>query len=374
MASFPNFANSWTQPSRPAINSPWHSRFTRSAQVRTMAPSGFEHRELGVRLSRRQFLGALTVPLVASACSRRPYDSRLFRVPDRSAVALLNAPNYDVDFADIIGRGLRELGLDVRGRRVFLKPNMVEYEPGTAINTHPLVVAGAATAFLSAGAREVVVGEGPGHRRDTEYLLTSTGLFDHLRELRLRFVDLNQDDVRVVPLASRFTGMNEIALPVELLQSDFIVSMPKLKTHHWAGMTCSMKNFFGAVPGAVYGWPKNILHMKGIQGSILDLNATIKPHFTIVDGVTAMEGDGPIMGRPRNLGLVALGQDLVAVDSTCARVIGIEPSKIAYLREGGSYLGNITERRIVQRGEQPSRYTTQFELIDQVKALSLSSS
>jgi len=338
-----------------------------------MAPSGFEHRELGVRLSRRQFLGALTVPLVASACSRRPYDSRLFRVPDRSAVALLNAPNYDVDFADIIGRGLRELGLDVRGRRVFLKPNMVEYEPGTAINTHPLVVAGAATAFLSAGAREVVVGEGPGHRRDTEYLLTSTGLFDHLRELRLRFVDLNQDDVRVVPLRSQFTEMKSIALPEELLQSDVIVSMPKLKTHHWAGITCSMKNFFGVVPGAVYGWPKNILHVNGIQASILDLNSTIKPHFTIADAVTAMDGDGPIMGRPRHLGFLALGSDLVAVDSTCARVIGVDPAKIGYLREGGSFLGNMDDGRIVQRGEAPSRYVTHFDLTDQLNALRMSS-
>lgn len=338
-----------------------------------MAPSGFEHRELGVRLSRRQFLGALTVPLVASACSRRPYDSRLFRVPDRSAVALLNAPNYDVDFADIIGRGLRELGLDVRGRRVFLKPNMVEYEPGTAINTHPLVVAGAATAFLSAGAREVVVGEGPGHRRDTEYLLTSTGLFDHLRELRLRFVDLNQDDVRVVPLRSQFTEMKSIALPEELLQSDVIVSMPKLKTHHWAGITCSMKNFFGVVPGAVYGWPKNILHVNGIQASILDLNSTIKPHFTIADAVTAMDGDGPIMGRPRHLGFLALGSDLVAVDSTCARVIGVDPAKIGYLREGGSFLGNMDDGRIVQRGEAPSRYATPFDLTDQLSALRMSS-
>jgi uncharacterized protein (DUF362 family) len=342
----------------------------RFARIITMRPSHSEAIVFGQRVTRREFLGVLAIPLLASAaCNRRPYDRRLFTVPDQSSVALLPADSYEIDFADVIGRGLRELGVNVRGRRVFLKPNMVEYEPGTAINTHPLVVAGAASAFLSAGAREVVVGEGPGHRRDSEYLLTSTGLVDHLREMRLRFVDLNQDDVRYVPLASRFTGLDQLALPEELLQSDFIVSMPKLKTHHWAGMTCSMKNFFGAVPGAVYGWPKNLLHLRNIQASILDLNATIKPHFTIVDAVTAMEGDGPIMGRPRHLGFVALGSDLVAVDSTCARVIGIEPSKIAYLREGGSYLGNMTERRIVQRGERPSRYSTAFELIDRLKEL-----
>ena len=137
----------------------------------------------------------------------------------------------------------------MRGRRVFLKPNMVEYESNTAINTNPLVVAGAALAFRAAGAASVTVGEGPGHRRDMEYLVTQTGLYDHLRENRIAFIDLNQDDVADVPLRSRFTGLDSLALPVELLQSDFIVSMPKLKTHHWAGMTASMKNLFGTVPG-----------------------------------------------------------------------------------------------------------------------------
>ena len=319
------------------------------------------------RLSRRAFLGAVTVPLVASACTRRPYDRSAFIVPDRSDVALLHAGSYEADFADLIGRGLRELAVDVRGKRVFLKPNMVEYEPGTAINTHPLVIAGASVALLSAGAREVIVGEGPGHRRDIEYLLTSTGLFDQLREHKLRFVDLNHDDLRYVSMRSWYTGLDRIALPVELLQSDFIVSMPKLKTHHWAGMTCSMKNFFGAVPGAAYGWPKNLLHIKGINHSILDLNATIRPHFTIVDGVTAMEGDGPIMGKPRDLGLLAMGTDLVAVDATCSRIIGLDPARLMYMGEAGRYLGNLDPGRITQRGESPGRYATQFEVVDWFK-------
>ena len=101
-------------------------------------------------------------------------------------------------------------------------------------------------------------------------------LYDQLRENRISFVDLNHDDVAVVELGSHFTGMPQLALPVTLLQSDFIVSVPKLKTHHWAVMTASMKNFFGALPGAVYGWPKNILHVHGITQSILDLNAVVR--------------------------------------------------------------------------------------------------
>jgi uncharacterized protein (DUF362 family) len=321
------------------------------------------------RLSRRGFLAAMSVPLIGAACRWQPYDTAAFRVPDRSAVGLFPADDYAADFADLVLRGFRELGVEVTGRRVFLKPNMVEYEPGTAINTHPSVVAGAAVACRRAGAADVVVGEGPGHRRDIEYLLSATGLGDQLREQRIRFVDLNHDDVRLVPLASGFTGMRELALPVELLRSDFVISMPKLKTHHWAGMTCSMKNFFGTVPGAVYGWPKNVLHTHGIQQSILDLVATIRPHFTIVDAVTAMEGDGPIMGRPRRLGFVAMGADLVGVDATCARVIGLDPWKIEYLARAAPFLGNVDPLRIEQRGESPSRYTTRFDIVPALEYL-----
>src|SRR6188472_354929 len=124
----------------------------------------------GAGVTRREFLaGAVAaLPLVSLGC-RRLYEPAEFHQADVSPVALLAAPDYNANFEDIIGRGLKELGFDVRGRRVFLKPNIVEYEPDTAINTHPLVVAGAALAFRSAGASEVVVGEGPGHRRDIEY-------------------------------------------------------------------------------------------------------------------------------------------------------------------------------------------------------------
>ena len=321
-------------------------------------------------LSRRAFLAGLPVAAAVAAC-RPPYRKADFALPARSPVALLPASGYETDLADVIGRGLALFDLDVRGKRVFLKPNLVEYEAGTVINTHPHVVAGAATAFLRAGAREVVVGEGPGHRRDIEYLLTATGLADVLADLRVRFVDLNHDDVARVALKSRFTGLKELSLPVELLQSDVIVSMPKLKTHHWAGLTASMKNLFGVVPGAVYGWPKNLLHFHGIPNSIVDLNATIKPHFTIVDGVTAMEGDGPIMGRPRQLGMLAMGTDLVAVDSTCARVIGLDPWKIPYLREASAFLGNVHPDRIAPVGESLSRYATQFDVVDHFRPMRL---
>ena len=320
-------------------------------------------------LSRRAFLGALSLPMIGAACNRRPYDPRDFAPLDSSAVGLFPASDYAADLSDVIWRGFRELGVDLTGRRVFLKPNMVEYEYGTAINTHPKVVIGAAIACRRAGAAEVVVGEAPGHRRDIEYLLTSTGLDEWLHDERIRFVDLNHDDVRMVPLRSRFTGMRELALPVELLSADFVITMPKLKTHHWAGMTCAMKNLFGVVPGAVYGWPKNVLHFHGIDNSIVDLAATVRPSFAIVDAITAMEGDGPIMGTPRPLGFIAMGRDVVAVDATCARIMGLEPSRLSYLNMASGFLGVLDANHIDQRGERPSRYATEFEIVPDLQHL-----
>lgn len=277
------------------------------------------------------------------------------------------ATDYASDLADVVLRGLRELDVNVVGKRVLLKPNLVEYEPGAAINTHPSVLVGAAIALRRAGAAEIVVGEGPGHQRDTEYLVTATGLSDHLRDERIRFVDLNTDDVEWRQLASNFSGIGRMALPRSVLTADLVVSMPKLKTHHWAGMTCAMKNLFGVVPGAVYGWPKNLLHQHGIYGSIVDLVATVKPGLTIVDGIVGMEGDGPIMGTPRRYGVIAMSRDLVAADATCARMLGFDAARLPYLDTAARFLGNADERRIEQRGELPARFATRAAVLDQFR-------
>lgn len=322
-------------------------------------------------LSRRDFLKALPLAAAAAtACGPSEFRAADFSRLAMSPVALLPA-SYEADLADVVGRGLDILGVDVRGKRVFLKPNLVEYETDKAINTHPLVVAGAASAFLSRGAQQVIVGEGPGHRRDMEYLLAGTGMIDVLRDLRLTFADLNHDDVREVALKSHFTRLQTLWLPATLLDADIVVSMPKLKTHHWAGMTASMKNLFGTVPGAVYGWPKNLLHVHGIEQSIVDLTATIHPALSIVDGIVGMEGDGPIMGRPRPVGVIAMGTDLPAVDATCARLIGLDPTKMPYLSVAGQFIGNIDTMRIEQRGERLERFQTSFDIIEPIRRLQL---
>ncbi len=318
-------------------------------------------------ISRRDLFKSLPVAALAAAiaCRRKPppYDPARFVHAATSDVAILPASRYEIDFSDVIARGLRLLNVDVRNKRVLLKPNLVEFERDRVINTHPAVIAGAAQALLRAGARRVVVAEGPGHRRDIDYLVTGTGLLDHMNDVGVSFVDLNHDDVRRVRLASDFTGLGEMALPAEVLDADLVVSMPKLKAHHWMAMTCSLKNLFGVVPGAVYGWPKNVLHFRGIENSILDLATTIRPGLSIVDAVIGMEGDGPIMGTARPVGCVVLGMDPVAVDATCARLMGLSPEKLTYLKMAGEFLGNLPEETVRQRGEPLTRFATSFDIL-----------
>jgi uncharacterized protein (DUF362 family) len=139
--------------------------------------------------------------------------------------------------------------------------------------------------------------------------------------------------------------------------------MPKLKTHHWVGVTLSLKNMFGIVPGCCYGWPKNILHWAGIVSSILDLNSTVRPDFAIVDGIIGMEGNGPIQGSAKPSGVLILGDDPVAVDATCARVMGLEPERIDYLAKAGVLLGHLRPENIRQLGESVASVRTPFAVL-----------
>ena len=250
-----------------------------------------------------------------------------------------------------------------------MKPNLVEYEKDTVINTHPAVIGAAIEAFLTLGAREVRVGEGPGHRRDTDGLLIASGLLPYLEDTRTSFVDLNLDDIRRIPLQSSFMEIESLFFPETVLSADLLVSMPKLKTHHWAGMTLSMKNLFGLVPGVKYGWPKNFLHWHGIDQSIVDINSTVRPHFAIVDGIVGMEGNGPIQGKPKPCGVLVFGDDPVAVDASCTRIAGLNPEKIKYLKAAGDFLGNLDESQIQQIAEAISTVHSPFEVIETFKHL-----
>jgi len=286
-------------------------------------------------------------------------------------VAVRRAASYDLDLLAILRETIREFNLPVQGKSVLLKVNFVWHDPLGAISTHPAVVVAAREAFLSLGASSVIIADGPGLERDIEAIAESMRLRDYLGNMTTALVDLNTDDVHPVALKTRASNLKKLYLPAKILGADFVVSMPKMKTHHWSGVTLSLKNMFGIVPGSCYGWPKNILHWAGISNSILDINSAVRPDFAIVDGITAMEGNGPIQGSAKSCGLLVLGDDPVAVDSTCARIMCLRPERIDYIRQAGLLLGHLQEEKILQLGEKPELVKTPFAVLDDFRHLSI---
>jgi uncharacterized protein (DUF362 family) len=297
---------------------------------------------------------------------------RYFRMPQQAQAFVAKADHYRLNIAEIIKLGIRQLGIgpeELKNKRILLKPNLVETASGARhINTHPLVLRGAIEAFLGLGAASVAVAEGPGHRRDSLAVYEESGLADVLTEDHIPFHDLNYMTGYQLPNAGHQSSLKTFTFPELFRQMDWIISVAKMKTHHIAGATLSMKNLFGVMPGIYYGWPKNVLHHAGIENSILDINATLKPQFAIVDGIVGMEGDGPIMGDPKKAGVLVMGRNLPAVDATCCRIMGIDPYKVSYLERADNWLGPIAEGAIEQRGEPITSVRTNFNLIETIPA------
>jgi uncharacterized protein (DUF362 family) len=304
-------------------------------------------------MRRRDFItgsaGALSLAGCSTARKRKP-----------SPVTITRASAYDQTLYDTVRRMLVEHKLNVRGKRVVLKPNLVEFDPKTCINTNPLLVHVVYEAFRSLGAADVRIAEGPGHRRITLDLADAAGYFSTVPAFENRFTDLNLDDVTRIALHRPKSQLDSLYLPNTVLGCDLLVSLPKMKTHHWAGATLSMKNLFGTVPGGIYGWPKNVLHWAGINDCIADLYEVFPKSFAIVDGIAGMEGNGPIQGTPKHAGVLVAGRDLAVVDATCCRIMGIDPARIGYLQiAAGERIG---EGDIHQLREQPAAVRSDFQL------------
>jgi len=136
-----------------------------------------------------------------------------------------------------------------------------------------------------------------------------------------------------------------------------IVDLPKLKTHLLVRFTGGVKNMYGCIPRGArlkyhYHYPRSadFCHM------LVDVFSAVKPHLTIMDGVVAMEGEGPAVGRPVRLGLVLLSRDAVALDAVASGLIGMDPGKIyttRYCHERELGIGDLSRIDVV--GESPSR-------------------
>ena len=332
---------------------------TRQARI-----TGKEH-----AVTRRKWIAAAGVAATSASaalqgCARPPHTGAW------APVSIHRAGAYSEGLYDLVRRIIAEHRLDVAGKRVVLKPNLVEFDEHTVINTNPKLVHAALEAFRAAGAADVRIAEGPGHRRVTLDLAEAGGYFDTVPKFESVFVDLNLDEITRVPLTRPHSKLQSLYLPNTVLGCDLLVSMPKLKTHHWAGATLSMKNLFGLVPGGVYGWPKNVLHWAGIHECIADLHAMFPKAFAIVDGIVGMEGNGPIQGTPRAAGVVVAGASPVAVDATCCRIMGLDPRRIGYLQlaAGEQSLG---EELMPQTGERIASVAARFAVLRELEDLRL---
>jgi uncharacterized protein (DUF362 family) len=287
--------------------------------------------------------------------------------PRRASVFIAKSQRYDGALAQTISEGIAACGIKAdafRGKRVLLKPNMVE--PTRAIphmTTHPAVIIAAVEVFRRYGAR-VSVGEAPGHVRDTQMALDESGIGEALQAGGVEFADLNYEDATWRPNGGGYSPLEGLFLPQSVLEADFIVSMPKLKTHHWVGVTASMKNLYGVLPGIKYGWPKNVLHHAGIPETVVDICCSVPRTFAIVDGIDCMEGDGPILGSRKHMGLIIVSANLAAADATAARIMGLNPSRISYLQLAARRIGPLDDHRISQRGESWQSVASPFEMLN----------
>ncbi len=322
-------------------------------------------------LNRRDFLktaaGAGAAIMLPGCLPPGPGDNGL-----AAATAILRA-GYDGSLANVISAGLDLVPPpDVAGKRVLLKPNLVDLpREGKPLFTNPAVIVAAAEAFRRRGAAEVIVAEGPALQRDAWQIVDAVGLTGLLAEHNLPFIDLNLADVQAVPNGGGQTGLATLYCARPVLEADVVVSMPKMKIHHWAGVTLSMKNMFGTLPGQVYGWPRNIFHLPNFNNAILDFNLTTPPDYAIIDGIVGLEGDGPIRGTPVDVGVIVMGANAPAVDATAARVMGVRPEAVEYLRRAAGWLGPVGENAIEQRGETIASVRRPFQLLDHQAALAL---
>lgn len=216
-----------------------------------------------------------------------------------------------------------------RGKRVLLKPNLLmPRAPDEATTTNPAIVAALAREFLAVGCDVVIADScgGPYNVAVLKKLYRVTGMqaVADATGARLNF-DVSSEDA--VFEGGKRIGKIPIIKPV--LESDFVVSIAKLKTHGLTRFTGAVKNLFGVVPGLT----KPMFHSKFPEKTafcemIVDLCELVAPSFSVIDGVVGMQGKGPSGGLPKAAGVILGGQNPHAVDLAALRVMGFSPNDV----------------------------------------------
>lgn len=222
------------------------------------------------------------------------------------------------------------------GDQIVLKVNLLrQARPEEAVCTHPAVVAAVATAAKNAGATPLIADSPGGGFRYSKNMLqkiyAETGM---LQAAEQAGVEVNLD-VSSRPVSFRegiLTKHFDIITPV--IEANAVFNLCKLKTHLFTGMTGAVKNIFGVIPGlSKPGYHAKLQNVEQFAGMLLDLAQYISPRLTIMDAVTAMEGDGPGTGDPKQVGLLLASQNMLALDVVASEIIGLDRSQNPLLRE-----------------------------------------
>lgn len=288
--------------------------------------------------------------------------AQLRRLSPASTVALGSCDGYEDDILTRL-RALWDQAKmpDINGKRILVKPNLVDVIQGRVATTDNRIVGGVVDLLVELGAGEIKVGDGSAFRRDSRSAAEEIGLIAELNAREMEFIDLNYDDPRPVSVKDGWLRRSsKLWLPKSVLEADYIVSVPKMKTHHWAGVSLSLKNLFGIIPGSRYGWPKNMLHINSIQASILGTYAVLPPVLAVVDGIIGMQGDGPLFGTPVQHGVLVVSSDPVAADIVCTGLMGFDYEEIPHLSIA-AWAGVWKSAHIETVGVDPATLTRQYQ-------------
>ena len=256
------------------------------------------------------------------------------------------------------------------GMCIAIKANLVgAYEPEKAATTHPTLLA-ALTRLLKARGARVVIGDSPGGLYN-EAFLSRVYKAAGLQEAVEAGAELNHDFSQNMARFPQGKVAREFLYTGYLDKADAIISFCKLKSHGMMALSAATKNLFGAVPGTAkpeyhFRYPEPL----DFAGMILDLNAYFRPRLFLVDGVVAMEGNGPTAGTPRHVGALLAGTDCHKLDFICAELIGLDPMTVPTLQAAVKY-GCLQEKGedTLLAGDLEALKVKDFELVRQAKSM-----
>ncbi|MDR2102387.1 MAG: DUF362 domain-containing protein [Treponema sp.] len=234
---------------------------------------------------------------------------------------------------------------ELRGKTVLLKPNIVmDSSPEKAVTTHPAFLEALIRLVWEGGASRILVGDSPGIQ-GPNFSAKASGLGEVTRKMGAEWVDFTRGKTELPCPGGKVVRQFTLAGVVQ--EADYLISLPKLKTHQLMFFTGALKNLFGLIP-SVFKSPYHVRfpRREDFAAMIIDLNAALMADYAFMDAVVGMEGPGPGSGTPRQLGLVLASSNLLALDAAASDIIGYPPLAIPVNREGlerGLWLKDFSE-------------------------------